>query len=267
MTRRAKWFLQYARGPLGFGSELWRPLHDHPRYVFVADGLRAAGREPDDDTIQYYLTRNLLLNVIHAAGGVEYTVEKIEAALDEVQRWAEEQVPRRASDEPRPLHGDHVGHPSLLDAQYETANLLGWAKALQERLDRRDVTDPRGRRRLGLIPTMAPDHPTTRRVQELYATLKREALADRHLANFAGHISAIPHPWAPGDLTNDHEVVVPVPDVLGAPAHVPEELTFEGGRELRGLAKNLLSAVERFMDALLLAFEDARVNRRTFARR
>jgi len=31
--------------------------------------------------------RNLLHNVIHAAGAIEYTVEKIENALDADQAW------------------------------------------------------------------------------------------------------------------------------------------------------------------------------------
>jgi hypothetical protein len=44
----------------------------------------------DPGDIRYRITRPLLLDVIHAACGIEYTVERLLAAIDEVQRWLDD---------------------------------------------------------------------------------------------------------------------------------------------------------------------------------
>jgi hypothetical protein len=110
VTRRTQWFMRLMRSraggiPLDFGDELWAPLHDHPAYEWVADRYRELDRPVDDSSIGYYLTRNLLRNVIHAAGAIEYTVERIQSQLAEVQALVDTQVPPLQPGETPPESG------------------------------------------------------------------------------------------------------------------------------------------------------------------
>jgi hypothetical protein len=79
-----------APGGLGFGAELWADVTAHPAAARLQALAQAYGRSLDAAGMKYRITQPLLLDVIHAACGVEYTVEKLLAAIDVVQRWSDE---------------------------------------------------------------------------------------------------------------------------------------------------------------------------------
>ena len=85
-------------------------------------------------------------DVIHAAGAIEYTVERIEVCLDGAQAWVDEYVAPVESAQPEPELGMGIGHPEIEHARIEMANLLGWLQALLDRLERQ----PRRRGSVGL---------------------------------------------------------------------------------------------------------------------
>jgi len=88
MTRYQEWMRRYVLGHLGTGDELWADLPTHPATAKLRAIAQARGQKIDPDEIKYRITRGLLLGVIHAAGGVEYIVENLVAALDAEQREA-----------------------------------------------------------------------------------------------------------------------------------------------------------------------------------
>jgi hypothetical protein len=244
---------------LDFGSELWAPLRDHPAYDWVVAQSRTDSVERNDADIGYFLTRNLLANVVHAAGGIEYTVEKIKTAIRSAQASLDENP---FPPGPVPELGRGFSDVPVDHANYEFLNLLAWTKSLEERLDRRVPGSKT--MRLGLLPALAPNTMLRPRVLEAVAKLRKEALdiATRYLANFAGHASAIPYPGTAAKVSEDDRIVIPIPDPPSNWVELFDQLKYTDGRDLESFAEELLAAVERFMDSLLGAFEDAAQVRR-----
>src|SRR5947209_13403264 len=131
MTRYHDWMHRYVRGGLGFGDEFWKPLKDHPAYPGLANRLHKLGRDPS--MAKYYLTRPLLLDVIHAAGAVEYTVMRIESLLDEAQMWVDQNCLPLPNAEEWPTHGFGCSCEAVDAAGFEFGNLLGWVRAVGDR--------------------------------------------------------------------------------------------------------------------------------------
>jgi hypothetical protein len=212
--------------------------------------LRELGREPDES--DYHIVRNLLNNVIHAAGAIEYTVEKIEQGLDADQAWIDEHG--KNWDPPEGVPASVAG-PHRDEVQFEFSNLLFWMKALQERLKTRLKDDGDVWQEVGLLPALAPDGPASVRVKELYGSLN-QIFAEREFANFATHAAAIPYPFSPSDYV-DGQVTFRIPDRPDRRVYLWDEFTFDDRRDLRTFAQGVLRDVERFMDSLLGAFEQA----------
>jgi hypothetical protein len=89
MPRYEEWTHRSFRISLGFG-ELWGDVSEHPAVPRLQALARTHGRTVDESGIAYRITRSLMLDVIHAAGGIEYTVEKLLAALYAIQQWSNE---------------------------------------------------------------------------------------------------------------------------------------------------------------------------------
>lgn len=225
-------------------SELWNSTAAHP----ANQRLRAHGREPDDP--DHYVVRGLIRNVIHAAGAVEYTVEKLEAAIDADEAWLNEFAPEK---QPREHPVGIVG-PNRDVAHYEFANLLFWLKALQERIKTKLPGHPR--RDWGLLPALASGEVWTARIGDAYAALCGQAFDGRLLANFVTHSAVVPSPYGSLELV-DGRLVMPIPDPPGQIVYLVDELRYEQGRDARDFARGALSAVETFVDAMLAALEDA----------
>src|SRR5512132_934580 len=93
MQRCIEWTHRYGTGSpggLGFGAELWADVSAHPAAARIQALARTHQWNLDANDITYRITRPLLLDVIHAACGIEYTVERLLAAIDEVQRWLDD---------------------------------------------------------------------------------------------------------------------------------------------------------------------------------
>jgi hypothetical protein len=86
-TRAQQWFAR-TMGLFTY-HEFWRREIDHPE----ADRIRPEGH--GDLWVSYWLTNSLLYNVMDAAGAIEYTVGKLEAALDADQAWIDQREAER----------------------------------------------------------------------------------------------------------------------------------------------------------------------------
>jgi hypothetical protein len=247
-ARRALW--------VGTGDELWVDrLEATPGWAILADQYRRAGAT-DDGTIRYHLTQNLLVNVVHAATGVSYTMEKIEALWSSAQEWVGAYIP----DRPPATIPSGAAPPERDDLSFECVNLLGAARALRDRMERKWQGA-----RLGLLPALNPDHALAAIVSRLYDTLKRDAITTDFglLANRVLHITAIPYPWGSYELLSDGRLSFRIPDeVMGSSSPDDAPLpTYTPGRDFMEYSRNLLSAVTAFVEGLLAAFEDPALNR------
>jgi hypothetical protein len=232
-------------------AELWRTDYKHPARARLVE-LGVASEQ-----LTFTLTSVLLLNVIHAGAAISYAADKIETLLDADQEWLDEHLDPDAQ-------LDGVAGPNRDAINFEFSNLLFWIKALEERLRSSQVKVDGESFQIGLLDALAPDEPWTRKIRDLHGALSHQVFRDRHLANFATHASAIPYPFSSAKVV-DRQVAVPVPDILSAPVYHWFEFTYEQERELRGLVRNVVGSVERFMDGLLDAFEGA--NREIQSRR
>jgi hypothetical protein len=247
---------------LGWGAELWNPVSDHPAYEGKVKELVAVGRAPDEADVRLLLTQGLLLEVIHAAGAIEYTVEKIEALADAAQSSYDAQFPR-APEEEYPELGITAALHEADDAYIEYANLLTWLRALDDRISREARSDE-GKRRLGLLPAVADDHALKKRLRGANSVLAQTLRPERELANYALHASVIPHAQKGVPVDPQWGVRFPIPDPITEPVYTPTEFTFTLNRELVSFAREVLAAVETFMDELLSAFEAEQITRTTW---
>jgi hypothetical protein len=242
--RYNKWTFRLA-SPLGFGSEFWKPMEDHPAFA----RLVARGESPE--VAKWMITDSLLREVVWAAGVMEYTAEKLFERLDAAERWVDKYVDKWSVDKPEPPATRGVSTGEIMQARVELFNLLTWTRALIDRLER-------DRGRLGLLPSMSATHPITPRVQNLVYELRPKIVGDaRRLTAFVLHSASIPYPDAGAELDDESRIVVPIPDTPMSRVEHWQELTYEQGREIRPFVQELLSHVERFIDDLLDIFEEA----------
>jgi len=245
---------QYVERQVGFGDEFWKPLTDHLGYSGLVKRLQTLGR--DASLARYYLTRALLLDVIHAAGAVEYTAAKIESLLDEAQTWVDENRSLLPSPAQWSADGPGVTHAALDATGYEFGNLVGWIRAVGDRIKRA----ARGSQaNLGLLPSMNRAHPATSRVHNLFISVLSDPgiLKDvAELAAFSLHSSAIPTSGHKPRITTAGKILIPIPDKLKQKVWTSEEFTYNQGRDLRTFSEDHLRLTARFVDGLLRIFED-----------
>jgi hypothetical protein len=252
MQRCIEWTRRYgtgAPGGLGFGVELWADVSAHPAAARLQALARAHGWNLDADDITYRITRPLLLDVIHAACGIEYTVEKLLAAIDAVQRWVDDD-PLPDSEAAEEIIGVSAEH---WDVSYEVSNLVVWARTLVERLETK--TRVGGVEvRIGLLPALA-DSDRKDQVQRFHNELAGWVEAEGYLAGFVLHIGRL-HGGTPSfRRERDGRVRFLLPDRPGDRLWSWEEFTYRQDRDARTVAVDLLGRVERFMDGLLTSLE------------
>lgn len=246
MTRYQEWMRRYVLGQLGIGDELWADRSTHPAAAKLRAIAQARGQKIDPDEIKYRITRGLLLGVIHAAGGVEYTVEKLVAALDA------EQLEAAAYPAAAPESSSQVAlwSPARWDISFEASNLVVWVRTLRERV--RSSTDEE----VGLFPALAEGN-LKKLVKRHFNEFTSRIQPERLLANFALHAGPL-HSGSPTlRFSPDGQLMFPFPDQpptgKGSEVVSLEELTY--GRDARTVASEQLELVERFMDQLLSSFE------------
>jgi hypothetical protein len=147
--------------PLGGPGELWRVVPRNPANEWVGEKAEELGRVYDDRDVAYYTSRSLLWDVVHAAGAIEYTAGRIEAASDAVQAYANERALTAESE-----HTPHGLRTLQVDDAYiEYANLLNWLRTL---LDRMRSQDPYSKAKLGLIPALSDTTMLRRAVEKIF---------------------------------------------------------------------------------------------------
>lgn len=227
--------------PIGFYAELWRSPEDDPDLP----ALKAKYGDRAESEVSM-LQMQLLREVLTAAGGLFYTLGKIEALLAEMQVYVETHIQPWPAGEPWPEFGQGVSHPLLVHASYEFVNLLSWLRAIDERLDRRHRASS-DQPRVGLLPALAY-RPLRERVEALVVTFRAEAL-ERRLANYVMHAGTVPPPLEGARLTPDHKVSLRIPDRPGDRVSTRWHLTYEEERDGLTVAREAAQAVESLVDA------------------
>jgi hypothetical protein len=261
MNRVSDWYRQvYFPAPsvvrLGAGYETW--ILDPERYE-GSDALRATfqalNRRFTKRSLAYELVENLLDDVLAAAGGVEQSIVALRGAAADAQTWADENVTMSAQGAPH-----SIGHLSIIEAWYHFANLLSWARVLEERLDRKPV--PR-RLRLGapLLPNQGIVNAVRpvrlkNRLAKLLSNLRAGPVGEaRLLANFTLHSALVRNPNSGVPLDSDGKVTMPIPDKSTTPIAHRKTLTWNDNRDALIFSEDLWTAVDDFMEHFIEAFE------------
>ena len=254
MPRHQDWLRRFAVGHGFAWGELWADVRSHPDYPTWQQLARRRGLAPDKELLGYHMTRGLILEVIHAAGGVERELAQVQAALEEAQAWADQAVLNFPNEREKPLWGVNAAAPSLVDVSYAFVNLLIWARTVRERVER--PWRPRSTKRVGLLPALEPG-PLQDRVADALSILD-DALAEaRYLTNHALHAGSLPSTSTPAaEVLEDGRIVFRIPNPVAGPITTWEEFSFSDGRDALTYAHSLMQSVADFVDEVLTAFED-----------
>ena len=257
MNRTNDWtqrvfFPTSAKTPLGWGYEYWEL--DPTRYEGHAELKARAltlGRHWTKSRLAAELTDNLLNEVITAAGGVEHSLIALRSAAAAAQQWADQYV---ANFDPNVPSG--IANEYTVAVWYEFANLLSWARVLEERFDRPHWQGKKLPRQ-GLLPALKPAR-LRARVEKLDVQLRGGPLGEtRFLANFTLHAALLRSPNSGAKLDNNARVTLPIPDKTTGPIRHWKALTWNDQRDGLVYAEELWSSIESFMDDLITAFEKA----------
>jgi hypothetical protein len=261
MPRAEDWYIRVyfpsgAKVELGWGYEYWKldssiyEGHDELKAMAAAHGQRWTKRQ-----LAYELAENRQTDVLTAAGGVEHSIVALRAAIAKAQAWSDKNVPRTT---PTPRF-QGIGHDSVVDAWYEFANVLSWARALEERLDRRPPSRPRTAPlpRQGLLPALKPAR-LRKRVGNLVDDLRAGPVGEsRFLANFTLHAALLRNPNTGARLVTGGRIILPIPDRQTGPISNWKLLTWSDHRDGITFAEELWTSVQTFIEALIEAFERA----------
>ncbi|MFI5898446.1 hypothetical protein ACIA5D_51110 [Actinoplanes sp. NPDC051513] len=237
--------------PLEFGAELWRwDISLYQSAPGVAAALQRAGRDIDDDSIIYRATRTLASDVIDAGGGAESAYERFKRSMSDAYSTYLDWLKTA----PAPPEGVSASWalPELEEAWYAIEDLLAWVRRLEERLER----SPRGgpSEKQGLIPALA-EGPRREAVVQARDRL-RASCADeaRFLSNLNLHQQSVEGGSKVATVV-DGRLFLRFPDRVNAVVGHRYQLTFDEGRDAASVADDVVLAVERFMDEMLIAFE------------
>jgi hypothetical protein len=238
---------------LDWGQELWKwdaSLYESALGIAVV--LQRAGRSSDDDDVLYYVTRNLLMDVVDAAGGVERAhiriCESMRVAQETYDGWQQQW-----QNNPAAARSANMGisDPSVEDAWYSLEEMLTWTRVLDDRLRRRG---PQGSSGQGLIPALA-NGPRRDAIIQARSCLATSTINEtKHLVNLNLHSQPIILGTKSARVRNGR-VMLDFPDRITSPIHHRVELTYNDGRDGVSFADDTMSAVERFMNEMFDAFE------------
>ncbi len=219
----------------------------------IATALQRAGRSFDDDDVLYYATRNLLMDVVDAAGGVERAHIRIHESMVLAQNtydgWQQQWQNNPATAGPANIG---MSDPSVEDAWYSLEEMLTWTRVLDDRLRRRG---PQGDPDQGLIPALA-DGPRRDAIIQARSRLLNSTINEtQHLVNLNLHSQPIMLGTKSARVRNGR-VVLDFPDRITTLIHHRVELTYNDGRDGVTFADDTMSAVERFMNEMFDAFEN-----------
>jgi hypothetical protein len=136
--------------------------------------------------------------------------------------------------------------------------VITWARAVEERLDRRPPSRHSGKmRNQGLVPALKPLR-LKKRVELLVKQLRAGPVGEcRLLANFTLHDALVRNPFAGAQLTADGAMTLPIPDPPAHPINHWYLFTWNDGRDGIAFAEEVWKSIQVFIDDLLNAFEKA----------
>ncbi len=279
LTRLQRWLIRYISRRLDFAGEFWSVPQNHPARkslrALIANADRRAGvkctSSDIESSVEYYITRTLLLDVIDAAGAVEFSVEKLIAAAAAAQT-ATDAIYGGVLLAHRPSGQTWSTGPEVRVAYLEFTNGLIWTRSLDERMDR-GTPSPRwlaalrrlplvGRRftipaRVGLVNCLAPGQ-LRDDVERSFTEFRRRTADARALANYSLHAALVPGGGTPrGLVADDGRIILRIPDSRRR-YEIFDEFEYRENREALAYAKELLAAVEKLVDEMLDAFDRAR---------
>jgi hypothetical protein len=241
---------------LDFGQELWRwEVSRYESAPGIESRLRAQGRPADSDDVMYYVTRNLVTDVIDGAAGVEQAHIKLGEAMNKAQvtydQWQQQYEANDPSYVPSPNHG--MTDESVEDAWYSLESMLIWTRILEDRLKRRSLPNS-GLPDQGLIPALI-DGPRRRAVLAARDRLTNAVFDEvRPYVNLHLHAHPLYLGTRNAHVTDGH-VWLRFPDAATRPIFSSIELTYKDNRDGLTVANSVMDAVERFIDEMLTAFE------------
>jgi transcriptional regulator with XRE-family HTH domain len=254
-SRSTEWRRRTMFEQLGVGYELWdlaRPkqaVHDR-----LADRLAKLGRTYADNDLAYMLVEHSLLEVVNAAEGAERSLAAMRRNAMAAQISSDRLRSSQGTGVPR-ADREYWTDPEVVDVWYEFLNMLTWVRSLEDRIDRKDLT---GKRRLGLLPSLATAQ-LKQRVGKAYRRFEQGPAAEaRRLTNYGIHAGLLPSPGTPSARVKaDGVLSFVMPDPVRSAIDNWQEFTFRGERDALAFAGELFEAVAEFIDLVLDAFRDA----------
>jgi hypothetical protein len=242
-------FPETSLAPLDFASELWQ----QDRAMFEsAESLKHTykriGRDHDAFDICYQATRTLVGDVLDAVGGMEGALLRLDEAIVRARAFYKVGIETHGE----LMEGGGVSDVSTSDAWYALEEMLMWARALDERLQR----DPkaRGLPPQGLVPALAHGPRRSAIVTARSRLLAGPFAEARLLANLNLHVQST-QAGSKSALVRMGDLVLRFPDRIGRRIEHRWELTYNDDRDGVAFALDLWLAVKRFMDDMLRAFE------------
>lgn len=250
MPRYDRWMMRVIERQLGVWGEYWTDLSVTKQFADwrpLVEGRLGVGN------VWYFMTRELLPEVMYAAGGVEREFGLFQAAMANVTLSTQESATRPPYSSPDvkwPL-GKNVSPKSMRDVSYGFTNMLTWVRSVEERTDR----PYKAGERAGLLPALArgPLYDAVNTALEDLRTVLRDS---RFFANHALHSGAVPGGGTPrAEILPDGQIIARLPDPLPGPVLTWEEFKFTGNRDMLTYTTEVMSSVETFVEEVLEAFE------------
>lgn len=258
LSRYARWMMRAGRESFFAWGELWADRSGSAEYADWEALARQRGLDPIETNIKYHATRGLLSELLYAAGGIEQESLRLEHAVAEAQRWTDEACklfPPRNPEEIAAGAKSFSGAPTLLDASYAFNNVMIWARAVCERIER--PYKPNHKEQVGLLPALSPG-PLRDRVRQAFDRLKAEINpAVRLMANYSLHAGTLTGGGTPtAIILDDGKIKLIAPDPPSGPIATWEAFTYDESRDQLAHAREVMRAIEHFVDETLTAFEE-----------
>ena len=239
-----------ALAPLGFGAEYWKADPSlYEGFEQLEARLLSLGRKTRKADVAYRLTSHLLTDVLVAAGGVENSVLRLHAAVEDLKAYVSKHQLTATHGIPLGL-----GHPAAVTAWFAFSDVLSWSRTVIERMER-SAGDRRKFPKQGLLPALKPKRLHTR-CGKLLATLRNGPVGQsRNLANFVLHTALVRHPHTGAQLELSGSITLPVPDLPRQQVSHWYQLTWQADQDGLALANEIWLAVQEFIDSLLSSFE------------
>jgi hypothetical protein len=240
-------FSEHSTVGLDFGQELWKwDVALHESAPGIRQRLSDVGRQPDDDSVLYHVTRTLLMDVVDAAGGVERAYDRVCASMAAAQN-SYDKMPAHLSSEDMGF-----GDPNAEDAWYSLEEMIIWTRTLDDRLKRRGKfnSDPPQ----GLIPALSDGPRRDAVIQARSKLLTSTVNETREISELNLHRQPIVGGTKAARIRGGR-VVLDFPDRVTGHVRHQAELTYTEGRDGLTFASGVMEGVSLFMDEMIHAFE------------